>query len=95
MTPTNRPLTAEQAASLTAVTEPWLSCDDCFEQIDSFVDALVTRRARLDEPLRVHLARCPACLEEAESLISLVAEAESADVESLLASFDADVTRST
>lgn len=34
-------ITPTQAESLTALSEPWLSCDDCFEQIDLYVDSLV------------------------------------------------------
>ncbi|MFJ2030527.1 hypothetical protein [Streptosporangium sp. NPDC087985] len=69
----DKPLTAAQAESLTATSEPWLSCDDCFDHIDSCVDALIHDGRGLDEPMRVHLARCPACYEEAETLISLAA----------------------
>lgn len=90
-----QPLTAEQAESLTAVSEPWLSCDDCFEQIDVYVDGLLADHRTLDEPLRVHLARCPACREEAESLIALAAEDDRVDTEELLVEFHSDLTRTT
>ena len=33
MSPRTRPLTADEALLLTADTEPYLSCDDCFEQV--------------------------------------------------------------
>lgn len=39
----------------------------------------------------MHLARCPACMEEAESLISLVAGEDRSDEVDLLAAFRADV----
>ncbi|MGQ0625861.1 MAG: hypothetical protein ACT4PP_14580 [Sporichthyaceae bacterium] len=68
-----RPLTAVQAELLTTLSEPWLSCDDCFEQMDGCVDALIHHGRLPEEPMRVHLACCPACQEEAQSLISLVA----------------------
>lgn len=80
-------LTAAQAASLTATSEPWLSCDDCFEAIDGYVDALLDSGPPDDEPLRVHLARCPACFDEAESLISLVAADDGLDPAGAIRSF--------
>lgn len=74
MNPSRMPLTTAQAEKLTASTEPWLSCEECFDQIDGYVDTLVRGGRGLDEPLRVHLARCPACYEEAETLVSLAAQ---------------------
>lgn len=68
------PLTPEAIARLTAVTDPWLSCDDCFEQVDAAVEAFLDSDVPLAEPLRVHLLGCAACLEEAQSLAALIAE---------------------
>jgi hypothetical protein len=59
---------------LTANTDPWLSCDDCFEQLDVVIDGLVRSNLPLPEPFRVHLGACPACDEEARSLAALVAD---------------------
>lgn len=73
MSTPDAPLTTAQAASLTAVSEPWLSCDDCFDQMDGCVEALLHDGRGLDAPTRVHLAGCPACREEVESLIVLAA----------------------
>lgn len=74
MDTTDTSLTAAQAESLTAESEPWLSCDACFDRIDICVDALLGENGHeLDEPMRVHLTRCPACCEEAESLACLTA----------------------
>lgn len=82
---TGRRFTAEQVTSLIAVTEPWLSCDGCFDSLDECVDDLVDGADRIDEPLRVHLARCPACLEETETLLILAAEDQQADADDLVA----------
>lgn len=79
-----RRYTAAQIAALTAAGEPWLSCDGCFDELDGAVDALAGGARLLDEPLRVHLARCPACLEEAETLLVLAAQDRGADEERLL-----------
>lgn len=81
---TGRRLTPEQVASLVAVTEPWLSCDDCFDTLDRWVDALVDGVPRHDEPLLVHFARCAACREEAETLLTLAAEDHGIEAERLL-----------
>lgn len=91
MTTPDQPLTPAQAESLTANSEPWLSCDDCFDRIDGYVDALIRDGGVLDEPLRVHLARCPACHEEAGSLISLTADDRGVSADKLLAAFHHDL----
>ncbi|HET6877809.1 MAG TPA: hypothetical protein VFH38_09795 [Jatrophihabitans sp.] len=81
----DRRLTAGQAESLVAISEPWLSCDSCFDQIDGCVDALADGAGHIDLPLRVHLARCTACWEEAETLLSLAARDRNVDEGPLLA----------
>lgn len=68
------PLTPEAIERLTVETEPWLSCDDCFEHLDAVIDDLVRSGIPLPEPFRVHLTACAACDEEARSLAALVAE---------------------
>lgn len=73
MTTTNK-LTQEVIDRLVANTEPWLSCDDCFEQADLAIEALLDSRTQFSDPFRVHLLACGVCHEEAESLAALVAE---------------------
>ncbi|MEO8906823.1 MAG: hypothetical protein ABI310_01980 [Microbacteriaceae bacterium] len=68
-----RPFSPEAIDRLTADTEPWLSCDDCFEQVDTVIDAIVVSSASLSEEFRVHLLSCSACHEEAYSLAAIVA----------------------
>ena len=53
---------------------PEVGCDECFEQLDQFVELdLAGRDADAAMPgLRAHLAGCPACREEHESLRALV-----------------------
>jgi hypothetical protein len=72
MTSTTRPLTDDTVVRLLLGTGPYLSCDDCFAQLDQYVE----RRARepgYDEArMRAHLDGCGACAEEAETLLSLV-----------------------
>lgn len=86
-------LTPEQVERLIADTEPWLSCDECFDQIDSYVDNLAGGASDLGEPLRVHLINCAVCHEEAESLITLTAIDDAANSDTLLAAFRAELHR--
>ncbi|EMY35881.1 hypothetical protein D477_001709 [Arthrobacter crystallopoietes BAB-32] len=79
MTGQHRDLTPEAAARLTLDPGPWLSCDDCFEQMDEFVDRLLTDGPTGMPALHAHLAGCGACGEEARSLLLLVAADEGID----------------
>jgi hypothetical protein len=52
---------------------PELSCEDCFEQLDRYVDlTLASSDADGDVPgMRAHLRGCPACREDFDSLLEL------------------------
>ena len=66
----------EQALhGLLGPAEPELGCDACFEQLDRYVELeLAGADADAAVPgLRAHLAGCPACHEEHDSLYALVA----------------------
>ena len=54
--------------------EQELSCDECFEHLDRYVELeLAGTDADAHVPgLRAHLAGCPACREEHDSLLALV-----------------------
>jgi hypothetical protein len=57
-------------------TGPEVTCDECFELLDEFVELAVAGAdadARIPG-MRTHLAGCPACREEYDSLRALVAE---------------------
>jgi anti-sigma factor RsiW len=60
--------------------EPELTCEECFEELDRYVDLeLAGRDADGTIPrMRAHLTGCPACREEHDSLKALV-ESEAAD----------------
>lgn len=80
MTADDRRLSERSVHNLLLPTEPWLSCEDCFDALDGFVEALLDRPDTADRrALRVHLAGCAACAEEAESLLLLVAEQDGVD----------------
>jgi hypothetical protein len=91
-------LTPQLLRGLTLDTEPWLSCDDCFDLLDQYVELVLTGPAATGPDdagpddagpddagaapagtavvlrMRTHLAGCPACAEEATSLLLLAAE---------------------
>jgi hypothetical protein len=79
MTQANIPLSMQAARSLTLDTEPYLSCDDCFDLVDAYVEALLSDPDHDQPAMRTHLAGCAACAEEARSLILLVAEQDGLD----------------
>jgi hypothetical protein len=58
--------------SLTLDPEPWLSCDECFDRIDEYVERLLVRPDHTDTAMATHLRACTACAEEAESLLELI-----------------------
>ena len=62
-------------ARLLGPAEPEVSCEECFELLDQYVDLEVAGEdadARLPG-MRAHLEGCPACHEDHESLRELVA----------------------
>lgn len=65
--------------SLTLDTEPWLSCEECFDLMDSYAEAVVAgTEPRRRHDMEVHLRACPACFQEVESLVALLQQ-DSAD----------------
>jgi hypothetical protein len=77
-------LTPDAVAALTVNTEPFLSCDDCFHLVDRFVETVLRDPGARLPAMRAHLAGCPACSEEAESLLRLLAEDAGIDPEPAL-----------
>ncbi len=64
----------EAISRLLGPAEPEVGCDECFAEIDRYVELeLAGADADAATPgLRAHLAGCPACREEHESLRALV-----------------------
>ena len=73
-TPRPRPvaLTEQAVESLLQDTTPWLSCEECFERMDTYAEASVHDPQHRDEAMTAHLRGCAACDEEARSLIDLL-----------------------
>jgi hypothetical protein len=71
---TERPDLKQAIGRLLGPAEPEISCDECFEQLDRYVELeLAGADADVAVPgLRAHLVGCPACREEHESLRALV-----------------------
>jgi hypothetical protein len=61
-------------ARLTGPAGPELSCDECFEQLDRYVELeLDGRDANAEVPgMRAHLEGCSACEEDRDSLRALL-----------------------
>lgn len=86
MTPRRRPLSAQAARLLTQSTEPWLSCEDCFDLMDGYVETMLADpNAPAVPEMDVHLRGCAACAEEVRSLLVLVAEQDGQDAGPALA----------
>ena len=65
-------------AALLGPGAPELTCEECFEQLDRYVDLeLAGADAERGVPgMRAHLAGCPACLEDHAGLAAYVADNE-------------------
>jgi hypothetical protein len=70
--------TTEMLARLLGPAGPELGCDECFEQLDRYVDLQAAGHdADAAVPgMRAHLEGCPTCREEHDSLAALVAEGD-------------------
>ena len=67
------PLGPDVIGRLTMNTDPWLSCDECFEQVDAVIEDLLNSSAPMSHEFGVHLRCCGVCHEEARSLAAIVA----------------------
>jgi hypothetical protein len=72
---TERPDLKQTLGRLLGPAEPEVGCDACFEDLDRYVELeLAGKDADTAVPgLRAHLAGCPACREEHDSLLALIA----------------------
>ncbi|GAB3270880.1 hypothetical protein GCM10027449_06200 [Sinomonas notoginsengisoli] len=84
MTSPRRDISPDTLQRLTVAAEPWLSCDDCFEQVDLYVELLLDGETDTLPGLRAHLTACAACAEEARSLLVLAAADAGLDPEEAL-----------
>ena len=68
---------AELLASLLGPGEPELSCEACFDLLDRYVDETLAAGdpERAVPGMRAHLAGCPACRDDFDSLLAFAAQA--------------------
>jgi hypothetical protein len=68
-------------ARLTGPTGPEIGCEECFEQLDRYVELeLAGSDADAAVPgMRAHLEGCPACAEDRESLHALLVSESRSD----------------
>jgi hypothetical protein len=90
---TVRPLTQDDVRRLTVITEPWLSCEDCFDGVDVFVEEVLSGSTPVSEDFRVHLLGCSVCREEAMSLATLAGPGLAIEAAAAGALLDAAVGR--
>jgi hypothetical protein len=67
-------LTDEQARRLVVDTRPWMSCDECFDHLDEYVESSPGAAPEWLPAMSAHLSGCQVCREEAESLLLLLAD---------------------
>ena len=72
-TPAGKRLSDRAVAALLLDSRPWLSCEECFDLLDVHAEAVVDQRPT-NKALLVHLDACPACAEEAGSMVALVTD---------------------
>jgi hypothetical protein len=60
-------------ARLITDTSPYLSCDECFDRLDEYVETRFRDPQHTDATMQTHLHGCSGCQEEAETLLELVA----------------------
>lgn len=66
--------TQRMVEQLVGPTDPELSCDECFELLDAYVELELTGSdADAEMPLmRAHLRGCSACRDDHDSLLALL-----------------------
>lgn len=87
MSTPHTPLEPDVVTRLILDTDPWLSCDDCFRLVDTYVESLLDDAGRdlaERDAMSAHLRGCPACLEEAATVLVLAAEDRGSDPEAAL-----------
>lgn len=72
MSETRRGVSPGTIDGLLAETTPYLSCDECFDRLDVYVERRVADPHFEEPAMKVHLAACGACAEEAETLRELL-----------------------
>ncbi|SES23238.1 hypothetical protein SAMN05216199_2462 [Pedococcus cremeus] len=72
-TSARQPIPPRAVEALLLDTTPFLSCEECFERLDTHVEALLAG-SDTDPAMSRHLDGCAACADEAAALRQLVEE---------------------
>lgn len=72
MTNNAQHLPAAAIDNLLRDTHPYMSCDECFDRLDTYAEQMVLSPHHQDTAMQVHLLACSACAEEANALIELI-----------------------
>ena len=67
-------LSDEQAQRFVKDTRPWMSCDECFDHLDEYVECAPDATFEWLPAMYAHLSGCQVCREEAESLLLLLGQ---------------------
>lgn len=78
MTERTTSLTTTSAEQLLVDTTPYLSCDECFELLDTYVERKLAQPAHHDLRLETHLRGCGVCADEVAALTELLGDADAA-----------------
>lgn len=92
MTADRRHVTPQIARRITLDTEPYLSCEDCFDLMDQYVELILASPDHPAPAMDAHLAGCAACAEEALSLLLLAAHDDGVDAARALRRLRAEST---
>lgn len=65
-------LPPSRLAAFLMPAEPYLSCEDCFDLLDRYAESRALGTPSPVQGMDEHLASCPACAEEAQSLLHLI-----------------------
>jgi hypothetical protein len=79
MTRANRTDHNHVLALLVGPAEPELTCEQCFDLLDRYVDLELIDASQTIPGMRAHLKGCPACDEDHESLLAFVVRPYDAD----------------
>jgi hypothetical protein len=65
-------------AGILGPDEPQLTCEECFEQLDRYVELELSGvdAAAASPAMRAHLVGCPACREEHDDLLAFLRSGE-------------------
>lgn len=67
-------LTEAQAQRFVVDARPWMSCDECFDRLDEYVELPTTATFEWLPAMNAHVIGCQVCRDEVESLLLLLAD---------------------